>query len=249
MGIHRLCGSVILAIAIVAFALQPARAWGQQADAPTRAAEAQLEESIPTAPVTVDGVVLFRVRGISSYPAEERAKAIAGRIAAVAANPAFSPDALRIEDSDVASQVIADQVLVVNVHESDARLEGVGRKVLATAYVVRIRTAITSYRADRSAPALQRAAVRALTATAFVMLTLIVILWTWRRLDAWIENRYRDKVERLTAKSREVVSAEGVWTSLRTLFRFIRSAVLVVLAFLYLQYVLALFPQTPSPGA
>ena len=41
-----------------------------------RRAAAESAVELPTAPVTVDGVTLFRVRGISSYPAERRAAEI-----------------------------------------------------------------------------------------------------------------------------------------------------------------------------
>jgi small-conductance mechanosensitive channel len=244
MYVHRLCRSVVLAIAIAASAFQPVRAWSQQSGASAGAADAQLEESIVTAPVTIDGVELFRVRGISSYPASTRAQAIAGRIAALAANPAFNADTLRIEETEAASQILADRQVVLGVYDADGRVEGIRRQVLATLYLTRTRTAIVDYRTARSAPALQRAAVRALVATAVTVALLIVILWMWRRLDLVLETRYRQKVETLTAKSHEVVSATWVWSSLRSVLRFVRSAILVVLGFVFLQYVLALFPQT-----
>src|SRR4029450_3326481 len=57
-----------------------------QSGARRAAAESAVE--LPTAPVTVDGVALFRVRGISSYPAERRGAEIADRIARVAADSA-----------------------------------------------------------------------------------------------------------------------------------------------------------------
>ena len=244
MRVHRPCRSVVLAIAIAASGLQPVRVWAQQAGAPAGAAEAQLEESIVTAPVTIDGVELFRVRGINSYPAPIRAQAIAGRIAALAANPAFNPDGLRIEESEFASQILADRQLVIGVFDIDGRTEGVRRQLLASLYITSIRKAIVAYRADRSPSALQKSAVKALTATAFAMAVLIALLWTWRRLDTALETRYRRRVEALTAKSREVVSAERVWITLRNVFRLVRSVVVVVAGFLYLEYVLALLPQT-----
>ena len=47
------------------------------------------------APVTVDGNVLFYVRGTTSYPADERARAISKRIIKVAADRTFNPDSLK----------------------------------------------------------------------------------------------------------------------------------------------------------
>ena len=50
------------------------------------------------APVVIDGESLFFVRGISAYPAETRARQIADRIRALAADRNVSTDSLRRED-------------------------------------------------------------------------------------------------------------------------------------------------------
>ncbi|MCX6550921.1 MAG: mechanosensitive ion channel family protein [Acidobacteria bacterium] len=240
---RRTCLAVVFLI--VAFAAaQPARAWAQQTAAPAGAAEGQLEQEITTAPVMLDGVELFRVRGASSFPAAERAAAVAGRIEALAASPTFNPDNLHLEESEIGTQVMADRQVVLTVLDADARLEGIGRKPLAMVTVQRIRAAIVSYRADRTGPVLQRSAVRTLIATGLLLVVLVAIVWTWRRLDAALKARYGRKVEKLTAKSRHVVSVDSVWASLRTLIRFVRTALVIMLVFVYLQYVLALFPQT-----
>jgi small-conductance mechanosensitive channel len=244
MCIYRLCSSIILALAITAVAVQPVRGWAQGAGAPPGPAETHIEETVATAPVTVDGVMLFKVRGVSSFPAAERAQAVTARIVAVAANPSFNPDALRIEETEMASRILADGQVVIAMYDSDGRIEGVRRQVLAKNHTTRIRDAIIAYRADRSAPALQRAAVRALVATAAAVALLIAVIWLWRRLDTALESRYRKRVEDLTAKSHDVVSAQWVWTSLRNMLQFVRSAILAVLGFILLGYLLALFPQT-----
>ncbi len=59
------------------------------------AAPASTDAALATAPVTLDGVELFRVRGVSSYPAETRAQAIGERIAAAAADRSIALDSLR----------------------------------------------------------------------------------------------------------------------------------------------------------
>jgi hypothetical protein len=62
----------------------------EAATAPTRASVSATDASdaveYERAPVTLDGEVLYRVRGISAYPAEERAKIISKRIEAIAAD-------------------------------------------------------------------------------------------------------------------------------------------------------------------
>ena len=51
---------------------------------------------VPTAPVVIDGTTLFRVRGIQSFPAAQRAGDIAGRIIALAKDPAFGPESITL---------------------------------------------------------------------------------------------------------------------------------------------------------
>ena len=48
------------------------------------------------APVTLDGRVLFYVRGISSYPATRRARETSEKIRNIAADPSISPDSGRV---------------------------------------------------------------------------------------------------------------------------------------------------------
>ncbi len=55
--------------------------------------------AIQTAPVVVDGMTLFPVRGVSAYPAEKRAQEIADRIRTVAENPAYSPQWLQSREA------------------------------------------------------------------------------------------------------------------------------------------------------
>jgi len=243
MPARRFLRAVVLVL-VAASAAGPARARAQGASPASGASEVQLEEAVQTAPVIVDGIVLFRVRGVTSFPAPERAQIIAGRVVAVAENQAFNPDALRIEETELASRILADRQLIMAVYDADGRVEGIRRQVLASACLERIRSAIAAYRADRSAPAVERAVVRAVAGTAVAVVLLLVLAWTGRRIDTAIEFRYRRRVEALAAKSKDVVSATSVWTSLRSGLKFVRSIILAALGFLFLEYALALFPQT-----
>jgi small-conductance mechanosensitive channel len=233
----------VAAIALLASLTVPASAQ----EAPSQPATpdfAQLEGATPTAAVMIDGVQVLRVRGVSSFPAEQRASTIAGRIRDIAANPAIRPESLRLEESDVATQIMADRQLVMGVYDADALIEGVPRKVLATLSLARIQSAIVAYRTDRSPAALRRAGIAAAVATLVLIVLVVVVIWLRRRLDAVLDRRYGQRIESLAAKSQDVVSVKRLWTFLDATLRFIRSAVIVVLALVYLQYVFGLFPYT-----
>ena len=82
----------VLLLVCVAFALiaGAARVYAQPAAGPADGDE------VATAPVEIDGVVLFRVRGVSSYPAAARAQLIRERIEAFASDSTVSVDALQV---------------------------------------------------------------------------------------------------------------------------------------------------------
>ncbi len=205
---------------------------------------AQFEQDVPTAPVVVDGVTILQLRGTSAFPAEHRAQVVADRIRTAAANPAVQADALRIEETEFASQIMAGTQLLIGVYDADALVEGVPRRALAGMYLNRVRMAITAYRADRSAPALRRAGIAAAVATVVFVVLVVVLIWLRRKLDALLDRRYGQKVESLAAKSQDVVSVRRLWHFLDAALRFVRSASIVVLALVYMQYLLGLFPYT-----
>lgn len=62
----------------------PVLAAERQAAEDSQADAAHPDAELPSAPVEIDGTVLFHVRGTMAFPAEKRAEAIAGRIEALA---------------------------------------------------------------------------------------------------------------------------------------------------------------------
>ena len=139
-----------------------------------------VEAEIATAPVELDGSVLFRVRGISSYPAEERARRIQERLQAVAADPAVPLDSLEIVEEDGAARISAGDRPLMTLVEPDARLEHVRLVELATIHMTRIREAIAAYRDARSPAALQRAIGWTVVATLLFALAVAAVVWLWQ---------------------------------------------------------------------
>src|SRR4051794_14462323 len=165
----------------------------------------------PTAPVVIDGVSLFRVRGVSAYPAEQRAAAIAGRIKDVASDRDVPADSLVVLETPLASNVAAAGRRVLSVVDADAQLEGVGRQVLAEAYRQSIVDAIRRFRNDREAGVLGRDLAKALAAT----LALVLGIWLGRkilsRLRQTLDRRYRERIRDVQFRTIEIVRAEHLW--------------------------------------
>src|SRR5690348_15108279 len=120
------------------------------AGAPRLLAQSPAEVEAAMAPVEIDGTALFRVRGVSSLPAADRASAIRARIIAVAADPAISVEAIHAEAADGMQKILAGSQLLMAVVDADAAIEQVSAAELAIGHVQRIRQAITEYREART---------------------------------------------------------------------------------------------------
>jgi len=197
-----------------------------------------------TAPVMLDGKVLFSVRGVTAYPAETRAKTISERIETIARDGTFSPQALRIVESDEVSGIYAGDRLVVGVFNADARLEGVERPILAQVKRSVIAEAVTAYRRDRSPKVLFDNTMYVFAATALLVVVLSLLRWIFRRLDALIERRVKARLEDLQVVSRRVLDTERILGALQQGLRTLPFVFILVGVFLYLDFTLSLYPWT-----
>jgi hypothetical protein len=203
---RRIRGLLLAAVAVVA-------ADGRlRAQAPP---PASAEVDVATAPVEIDGHVLFRLRGVSSYPAAKRAQLVTDRIVEAAADPAMSVDGLRVIEGDIAAEVALGDEPLVRILDADSALEQVGRVELARAHLERVRQAIVEYRAARSYDARVRAAVTTLVATLVLALGIGLIWWLWRRLDVLMITRMERHVQTVGIQSFEVVRADQIRAALR----------------------------------
>jgi small-conductance mechanosensitive channel len=197
-----------------------------------------------TAPVELDGAVLFRVRGVSALPAEARAQAIRDRIVAVASDEQILVDALQLVERDGMTRIEAAGQTIMAVLDADAALEQVSRLELANALLFRLRRAISEYRAARAPEALQRAVLNTTVATVLLLAVVAGLVWFWRRLDRLLTNRYQERIHSVGIQTFEVMRADRIAAALRGALRGLRTLVLVVTGLIYVAYVLGRWPWT-----
>jgi len=224
-------------------------AWGRAQEAPAAAVppaalpSEEAERALATAPVVIDGRAVVHVRGVASFPAGERARLIAERIEA-AARDASVP--LRVEKTPAAEGIhlrAGSRPLMV-VTAADGRLEGVESAVLANLFATRMEAAMQAYREARSPAVLLRAAQRAAAATLGLLLLIVLALASLKRIDRRISRTFDERIHSVQIQSFEIVRAQRLRDLLRAVTRLVRLAVLGVIVYLWLQYVLGLFPQT-----
>jgi small-conductance mechanosensitive channel len=227
---------LVLALAIVCAAVGDLNAQAQAPEAGT--------DEVVTAPVEIDGTVIFIVRGVTSFPAESRAGIIRDRILATAANPDVTLDSIRTVDGDGMTRIVAADLQIMTVLDIDAGLEQIPRSQLAAAHLSAIRQAVTGYRQARSASAIRRDVRNALGATLALIVFVLVLQWLWRRIDRWIVGRLQHRIQAVEIKSFELMRAEHIWSALRGTLLAIRTLVYLAVGLIYLGLVLAGFPWT-----
>jgi small-conductance mechanosensitive channel len=233
--------ALALALGLVGSSVAPAAAQGPGA---TGGAGPEAEIAHVTAPVVLDGETLFRVRGASTFPAEERARRISGRIEELARTASIAPEAVQAVPGEDLVNITAGDRFLVAVTDADARLEGLDRRLLAGAYVDRIQSGLRAYRQARHPQVLLRGARRALAATVLLLVAILGLRWAFRRLEARFGQSYEEKIRSVQIQSFEILRAQRLRSAFRAVVRVLRAATAAVLVYLWLQFVLGSFPLT-----
>jgi small-conductance mechanosensitive channel len=196
------------------------------------------------APVVIDGEEIYSVRGLSTYPAERRARDIEARIRGLASDAAVDSTSLKLDDQPRVTWILANGKRVLAVLEEDAALEAADRRLVAEALRVRIWDAIAAYRVARQPAVLWRHALLTLGAT----VALLAATFVSRRLFSWlstrIERQYGQRVRDVHIQSVQLVEAAQLWRALAGVLSFAWAVTVVAMVFAYLRYALALFPWT-----
>ena len=196
------------------------------------------------APVKLDGQSLFRVRGVSAYPARQRAQAVADHIRAVARDRGYNSRDIRANETPISTQIVAGNLVIVNLFDGDAQLEQVRRQTLAAAYLLRVQQAVEDYRRERQSDVLIRNTVLALASAVGLLLFWFLGVRITRFVLRALESRYKHRIREVGIQSLKLLPAERMWVSLIGLLKFAAAAAGVAVTYVILDYILSLFPWT-----
>ena len=199
---------------------------------------------VETAPVELDGTVLFHVRGTSSFPAAVRARGIRTRLVEIARDATVPVDSLHLVENEGGYRVLAGERPILGIFDADASLEGISTADLAATHLLRVRQAITDYRAARSRGALQRSAGATVVATLILIVIVGLIVRLWRWFDRYLNARLRARIHSVGIQSFEVMRADRIFHALRGGLFGLRTVVFLILLLFYTGYVLARWPWT-----
>ena len=197
-------------------------------------------------PVVVNGRILFYLVGTASVPARERASITADRIEALAEDESFNPETIRLVEVDVAHGFYAgesEQPLFLIVNE-DAELEGLDRPVVAEVFRNKAIKAIRDYRYERQPEVLRGNIYKALLRSLGLVVTLLLANWLFRLTDRMLEYQLKSRIEKLEAKSLSIIQAEQIWRFFRLGLRVLRLFIILFIIYIFVTFVLNLFPWT-----
>lgn len=232
---------VPISLLVLAFLLGMAASSASAAE-PTAAPKVVGDHTTETAPVIIDGATLFVVRGVSAYPAAQRAETIRARIVELAGDSTLAVSGLAVRDDGDRSTLHIGEFDVFSVFDVDAELENLDRELLAEVYLQRIAISVADYRQDRSTGTLVENSLYALGVTVLLALLIWGASHLFRWLDRWTERHISRGVRELASKSHYLIQAGAVWRIIKSLIRGIRTVVYLALAYFYLNTVLSLFP-------
>ena len=190
------------------------------------------------APVIIDGAVLFRVRGVTSFPAEVRARLIQERILEAARDPAVAPDSIRVVPGEGGA---ANRGRGSDDHGRPRRRRGRSKGCRPPCWppphAIRLRQAIADYRTARLAPALWRRRARERSAPRRC----------WRPpcsrsrgsgagSTRILRRRVQARIHSVGIQSFEVMRADRIRSALESLFFGARTIVYVAVVLVYLGY-------------
>ncbi len=200
--------------------------------------------SLETAPVVVDGRSLFRLRGVSAYSAEDRAREVTRRIESAAGDSRIAVEAIVVKALADRSDIRAGDMLIVSIFDVDAELEGIERPLLAEAVLQQVRESIERYRSDRSPGRLATDATYAVVATLVFALAIALFLVFVRSFNRFAAARHQKYIAPIEAKSSSIVRADQIWRVLHAVLGALWVLLAVILSYVYLDFVLGLFPWT-----
>ena len=191
-------------------------------------------------PVTLDGTTLFEIKAkIGSFTPEDRAKRISERLVKIGQNISLSLDNIDIKDSEYEQNIVIGNNIILTITNADAVSEHLEIKKLAQERKEQITYALKIYREERKMQNLAINILKAILATAFVVFLLKAI----KNVLQYILDKLKQWIVSLEKKIK-VVSEQQLLKFTEKLLRYVGYIIKVIVFYLYIYYILSLFPDT-----
>jgi small-conductance mechanosensitive channel len=202
------------------------------------------------APVVFADETLFVVYDkIGPFTPQERARAIAERLAQLVKDPFTRIYPVTGVERETTSDLVYGDMVVMTVTDRDAQPTGKTRQVVATDYAAKIQAALAKSREQLSARSLIIDTALALLDTVIFVAILIFFHKTFPKIYAKIESWRGTVLHPVKIQRVELLSADQLAAALTGMARTIRILAVLILIYIYLTTVLGIFPWTRSISA
>lgn len=196
-----------------------------------------------------DKTILTISTGVFSFTPRERARAISERLDRVSHDRLLPVDKVTVVEAETTSDIVLHDRVLMTVTETDAKAVGKSRQVLAQEHADTIRSALTTFRSERSVKNLLIDLAQALGVTLLLVLLLLGIRrafpWLQSRITAW-KGIY---IRTLRFQSIELLHEDQMVALLLSAARFVRLLLVLGLLYLSIPLVLSFFPMTEGVAA
>ena len=232
--------AIVLVTFILAHPLRGAAAPAPAKKTPSKEAAAK-EVPVKTAPVKLGRTAIFSVPEYRALTAEERANMVAGRIARIADDFTIETKEITTADSDVTSDVMAGDRIIMSVYDIDGQAVGMTRQELAREYTGKLRTAVEQYRQERTPQNISRGILLSSVATLALLLLLLLNRLLFRKLLEVLETR---RARPIHFQRFEVLRLDQVKAFFNGCIRSVKLLIILVLLYIYADLTLSFFPWT-----
>jgi small-conductance mechanosensitive channel len=201
-------------------------------------------QTTPEAPVTLNGKVIFQVRGILSFPAQARAEAITNRVTDLSKEVAFDPKSLSVANAEGTSDIMAGDLVLMSVTDQDASLAGKPRPTLAREYADRIGVSLVALRKEYSAKSLTLGGAYTLAATIVLIVIFRILGMLFPRLYRLLDTSRGTRIPSVRIQQFELLTANRIADIVMGIAKLLRFAIVLVVLYFYVSLVLGFFPWT-----
>ena len=197
----------------------------------------------PGSPVELDGETLFFLRvKLKTLSTGQRAEAVSEHLKKLAQDPFFDPKTITVQDSELSSDIMVGDKMILPVWEFEARAEGKPAAEVARDYAGRLRLAIAAYQEKHSLRNLIIGIVETLVAL-IVLVALITLLYRGvQHLNRAILASGR--IGSVKLGGFEFFTADRIKAIILSLIRVMRLLIVLILLYIYLHLGLSFFPAT-----
>ncbi len=231
----------LMAIAMATILLLAGQSHAQDA---VPAATDEAPNSDFLAPVVIDGEELFKVRGWSALPAQERAEKIETRIIAIAETSDINMVAIEILDNEFGLEIEVDGRMVTITTQADAEYEQIEIDVLASLQSEAISDAILGYREGRTEAARVGSALAAFGWTlVFITITFAFVRYR-QRLISYVTREIETRFQKVDEATQSFVKGHAIAGIVGYILSFVLWVTYLILFYYYLSFVLLAFAET-----